>query len=197
MKLLIATTNKGKLREYQSLLKNLPLEIESLVKKSFIEPKETGFTFEENAKIKAREYAKQFQMHVLADDSGLEVDALNGAPGIYSARFAGENSTDETNIEKILNLLQDTPYDKRTARFVCAIAIAAPNGNILQTTIGHCSGIIDNVRKGKNGFGYDSVFTPKGFDKTLGELDFSVKETLSHRNRAILILRPFFKDYFV
>ncbi len=185
MKILIATTNRGKLAEFRTLLKETPISIVSLEDVATFEIPETGNTFAENAEEKARGYALQTGLTTIADDSGLEVDALNGEPGVRSARFAGENATDDENNQKLIAALKGVPINKRTARFVCAIAISSPDGKILNTTFGICEGIIHNAENGTNGFGYDSLFVPIGFNRTFGELGKDVKNNISHRSQAM------------
>lgn len=185
-KLLIATNNAGKVREIENFLADLPLELLCLNDFSHVvEPEETGATFVENAVLKAREYALQTGAWSLADDSGLEVEALNGAPGVLSARYAGKNADDRTRIEKLLDEVEETEDRNRRARFVCAMAIADENGEIKFTTEGVCAGAIAPAPVGENGFGYDPIFIPDGFSETFGELSGDIKSRLSHRRAAI------------
>ncbi len=186
MKLLIATRNKGKIKELNELLKNSKIEIKSLDDfDNTEEVAETGKTFAENARIKAESYALQTNCRTLSDDSGLEVEALNNAPGVYSARYAGENSSDEENINKLLEELEKYPDQNRRARFVCAIAVADKNGKTQFIEEGICNGIIAEKPRGVNGFGYDSVFIPEGFDQTFAELSGDIKQKISHRSKAL------------
>lgn len=186
MKLLIATRNKGKIKELSELLKNSKIEINSLDDFANTEDvAETGKTFAENARIKAKSYALQTNCRTLSDDSGLEVEALKNAPGIYSARFAGENSSDVENINKLLEELEKYSQQKRRARFVCAIAVSDKNGKIQFIEEGICNGAIAEKPKGSNGFGYDSVFIPEGFDRTFAELSPDIKQKISHRSKAL------------
>jgi XTP/dITP diphosphohydrolase len=141
-------------------------------------------TYQDNALKKASEIAEFTGQRTLADDSGLEVDALDGAPGVYSARYAGENASDADRIHKLLEALKETPDSQRTARFVCAVAIAAPNGES-QTVVGVCEGRIIHVPRGTHGFGYDPVFIPDGYEQTFAELGDAVKNRISHRARAL------------
>lgn len=183
--LLIATKNVGKIKELEQLLADLPFVLRSL--RDFpevIEPEETGLTFAENAVLKAKYYALQTGLPALADDSGLEVSALGGAPGVYSARYAGENTDYDEKIERLLNELRAVSIDNRTARFVCAMAIADEKGEIKYLTEGVCNGKISFKPSGKNGFGYDPVFIPEGFHETFGELSNEIKRQISHRARA-------------
>jgi XTP/dITP diphosphohydrolase len=153
-------------------------------------PLENGKTFEENAILKAIAASRELPSLVIADDSGLEVDALGGAPGIYSARYAGENATDKANIDKLLRELaqQNVPADQRTARFRCVVA-AARNGTLLRAFEGVVEGTIVDHPRGSHGFGYDPVFQPKGFDQTFGEMASQLKNKISHRAKAIVALR--------
>lgn len=186
MKLLIATNNVGKVREIEKLLADTPVNLLSLNDfPNIVEPEETGATFMENAVLKAREYALQTGARSLADDSGLEVAALNGAPGVSSARYAGKNADDRTRIEKLLGELEQTGSGHRRARFVCAMAIAGETGEIEFTTEGVCEGVIAPAAVGENGFGYDPIFIPDGLSQTFGELSGEVKGGISHRARAI------------
>lgn len=153
------------------------------------EPEETGATFEENARIKASEFAKALGEWVLADDSGLAVDALGGAPGVLSARFAGKHGDDDANNAKLMESLRHVPPDRRGAAFVCRLAVADPTGTIRLEAAGSCRGrIVDDIR-GSGGFGYDPLFLIPEYHKTFGELTAIVKHQLSHRCRAFEHLR--------
>jgi XTP/dITP diphosphohydrolase len=190
--LLLATQNEGKLKELSDLLANLPLDLFSLADFPNIEAvPETGESFTENASLKAVGYALQTEMLTLADDSGLEVDALGGAPGIFSARYAGEDATDADRTNRLLEELSDTPAGKRSARFVSAVAIASGKGQVLNVSLGVCEGRIDFVPSGLRGFGYDPVFIPHGYDKSFGELESATKDQISHRARALSDAREF------
>lgn len=183
-KLLVATTSTGKLREYRTLLRGISYELISLPEagiKSSVE--ENGKSFEENARLKAEALATESNMLTLADDSGLEVDVLNGEPGVMSARYAGENATDNERISYLLAKLRDVPLEKRSARFKCVIAIACPNGKT-ELCSGECSGFITMEAHGKNGFGYDPIFFFPKLEKTMAELPVAVKNRVSHRGRA-------------
>lgn len=183
--LLVATRNKGKVKEIEHLLTGLPIALRSLNDfPDIIEPEETGLTFAENAALKAKSYALQTGLWALADDSGLEVAALNGAPGIYSARYGGENTGYAEKIKKLLNELDGDPNNDRTARFVCVMTIADENGEIKHLTEGVCNGTIAFEPFGQNGFGYDPIFIPDGFKETFGELSNQIKQEISHRARA-------------
>lgn len=186
--LLVATTNPGKFAEVKSFLAALPLRILSL--KDMDHPPavvEDGRSFEENALKKARTLADFSGLLTLADDSGLEVDALNGAPGIYSARYAGEDADDERNNKKLLGALAAVPTDRRTARFVCALALCAPHAQMKNdwVTRESCEGRIAFETRGANGFGYDPLFFYPPFGKTFGEIDQENKATVSHRGKAL------------
>ena len=182
MKILIATKNTGKVKEIGEMLAELPFRLQNLSDFSeIIEPEETGATFAENADLKARYYALQTGVWALADDSGLEVAALNNAPGIYSARYAGEKANDGERITKLLAELDRKGDDNRRARFVCAMTVADETGAIILTAEGVCDGKIGFEAVGKNGFGYDPVFIPDGFSETFGELSNDIKQCISHR----------------
>jgi XTP/dITP diphosphohydrolase len=183
-KLLIATHNQGKAREYRELLAGLPLEVTYLDAEGITrEVDETGATMEENARLKAREYAQLSGLWTWADDSGLEVDALGGAPGVYSARYAGEGKTDADRYRKLLDALTGVPWDRRTARFRCAVALATPTGE-MRVTEGVCEGVIAFGPAGSNGFGYDPVFYMPEQGATMAQLPQEVKNRVSHRARA-------------
>jgi XTP/dITP diphosphohydrolase len=190
MDLLVATRNPHKTREIQRIL-GPEFRVRDLCDHPEIpETVETGKTFEENALLKASAASKQLLDLVIADDSGLEVDALDGAPGIYSARYAGPIASDRRNIDKLLGELARTgaTREKRSARFRCALALAR-GGRILGVFEGVVEGTIVDLPRGCGGFGYDPVFRPKGFDKTFGELTAAEKDRLSHRARALEKLR--------
>ena len=196
MEILIATKNMGKIREFETLLTDLPIVLRGLNEFKEIEDiEETGATFAENAALKAREYALKTGIWALADDSGLEVNALNNAPGVFSARFAGENATDAENIEKLLAQLSLSKSDDRRARFVCTIAISDENGKIRHLAEGVCSGKISEGARGGNGFGYDPIFIPEGFAETFGELAGETKQRISHRAQAVLKIISFLRDF--
>jgi XTP/dITP diphosphohydrolase len=183
-KIVIATRNGGKLREFRDLLSPLGSEILSLTDLSIaLEPEESGATFAENARLKAITYSHCTQLPVLADDSGLEVAALGGRPGIHSARYAGPGASDA---ERVFKLLQElgTSGEGREARFVCALALAR-EGALLLETAGECSGVIAAEPRGTNGFGYDPVFLFPELGKTYAELSEAEKNRYSHRSRAV------------
>lgn len=184
MKILIATHNRGKKAEYAALLQELDAEMVTLTDLDIQEAvPEDGDTFSENALIKARAYAEMSGLLTLADDSGLEVDALDGAPGVYSARYAGENATDEERYRLLLHNLESVPDERRTARFCCVIALAWPDGRTA-TAEGACEGRITHEPRGEHGFGYDPVFFVSEYGRTMAELPPEVKNRISHRARA-------------
>lgn len=196
MEIVIGTKNKGKVREFVELLADFPIVIKSLdVFPEIIEPEETGSTFAENAILKARAYARHTGCWSLADDSGLEVEALGGAPGIFSARYAGADATDGERITKLLRELDATGDENRLAQFVCAMAVSDEKGEIKFFAEGICPGTIIHTSRGTNGFGYDPVFMPEGFSETFGELSNEIKGRISHRahatNKIIAYLRDF------
>lgn len=182
--LLIATTNRGKLAEYRALLSGLNLELLSIDRAGISQTaREDYSSFEENARSKALFYHGLSGFITLADDSGLEVDALDGEPGVYSSRYAGENASDSDRVNFLLNKLKGIPLERRTARFKCVIAIAAPGG-ILEVVDGQCDGLISLEPRGENGFGYDPVFYLPEYGRTIAELSAELKNEVSHRGRA-------------
>ena len=184
VKLLIATHNPGKVREYEELLAGLPLELTYPAQEGLdIEVAETGESFAENARLKAAAYARASGLLTLADDSGLEVDALGGEPGIRSARYAGKGASDEDRYRLLLEKLREVPWEERTARFRCVIAVATPEDQI-RTAEGTCEGIIAFAPKGEHGFGYDPVFYFQEYGMTMAELSPATKNKISHRARA-------------
>ncbi|HUV94031.1 MAG TPA: XTP/dITP diphosphatase [Anaerolineae bacterium] len=184
MKLLIATRNRGKKREYAKLLEGLEMQLITLddlgVTKTI---KEDGASYTENALLKARGYAAATGLVTLADDSGLEVDALDGAPGVLTARYAGQGATDEQRYSLLLKQLKDVPHEHRTARFRCVIALAWPDGRV-EITEGICEGRITREPRGEHGFGYDPVFYVPEYGCTMAELPPEIKNRISHRARA-------------
>ena len=192
-KLLVGTNNRGKVREYEELLANLPgtLQITFPAQEGLaLEVEETGETFEANARIKALAYAQASGLPSLADDSGLEVDALDGAPGVRSARYAGPGSSDADRYRKLLDALANTPTGRRSARFRCVVALALPDGTV-RTASGTCEGTIGFAPRGAHGFGYDPVFVVEGHGgRTMAELSPEVKNQISHRARALMAIRP-------
>ncbi len=182
--LLVATNNRGKLREYAELLKGLPFELTTLSEQGITEEaEETGSSLKQNAIHKAATYVKLSGLTTMADDSGLEVDALGGEPGPLSRRYAGDNVPDQERNDYLLAKLRDIPREKRTARFRCVIAIALPEGKV-KTCEGVCEGIIAFDAKGKEGFGYDPIFYLPELDKRMAELSLAEKNRISHRAKA-------------
>lgn len=183
-KLLLATNNRGKVGEYRSLLQNLPYELVTPAEQGITTVvDEVGESLEENAGLKATILAAESQLLALADDSGLEVDALGGEPGRLSARYAGENASDEDRVNYLLLRLKNVPGEKRTARFRCVIAIATPGGEV-EFFSGECPGLITLEPRGEQGFGYDPIFYLPELDRTMAELSLEVKNWLSHRGQA-------------
>ena len=191
---MLATGNKNKVKELQKMLDEQASSENWVVKslKDFPDvtiPPEDAPDFLGNALIKARSAAKQTGLLTLADDSGLVVDALDGAPGVYSARYAGEEHDDEANNQKLLREMADVPMEKRTARFMSCIALVTPNG-IEDHTIGVCEGKIAFQPKGSEGFGYDPLFIVDGLNKTMAELTMDEKNLISHRGKALKEILP-------
>ena len=183
-KILLATNNRAKVKEYAKLLQGIPYRIVSLEDMHISEQvEETGTSFEENAILKAKRYAEMSGLTTIADDSGLEVDALGGEPGVRSARYAGEGSSDKERIDFLLKKLADVPWEKRHAQFRCVIAIAYPDGKV-QICQGQCRGILTFKPLGDNGFGYDPVFYLPDLHKTMAELSMKEKNAISHRGKA-------------
>ena len=182
--LILASGNKGKIAEFQRLLDGLHIQVQSMKEYPEIgEIVEDGNTFAENAMKKARTVCQATGKPAMADDSGLMVDALDGAPGIYSARFAGEDHNDAANNAKVLELLQDVPDDKRGAQFFCAIAIVLPDGREY-TVDGFCRGTLLHTLQGEGGFGYDPLFYVADLGKTFAQLSMEEKNAISHRGMA-------------
>jgi XTP/dITP diphosphohydrolase len=190
--LLIGTGNRGKLIEIKTIIGELPFEFHSLNEFTQVATAaENGKSYIENAIAKARYYAAETGLCTLADDSGLEVEALGGSPGVFSARYAGEGASDVKRRELLLSELSQTNDDDRRARFVCVVAIANPDGELVNTSKGICRGTITRIAKGNGGFGYDPLFVPDGYTQTFAELRESVKNRISHRARALLACRDF------
>jgi XTP/dITP diphosphohydrolase len=187
-RLVVATTNRGKLQELTSLLGPHGVEVVSV---AALLPgwsvEETGTTFGENARLKAVDVARRLREPALADDSGLEVAALGGAPGVRSARYAGEHATEADNVAKVLAALRDVADDRRQAAFRCALALAWPDGALLEVD-GRCEGTIARAPRGMSGFGYDPVFVDPASGRTFAELDQAEKSARSHRGRALVAL---------
>lgn len=188
--LVIATRNKGKIAEIARILTfDSSIQVRSVADFDIEDIEETGSTFEENALLKALTVARATGFAALADDSGLEVDALGGAPGIYSARYCGTHGDDLANNEKLLKELAGKDSSLRTARFVAVIAVAKPGGSTI-TSRGELAGEIALSSQGANGFGYDPVFIPRGSTKTLGEFEPGRKDEISHRAKALAEIAP-------
>lgn len=194
-KVVLATTNQGKLKEYTEMLSPLGLEIitnEQLGIDSFPDVEENGHSFEENAYIKAKAYYDLFGYPVLADDSGLSIDVLDGRPGIYSARYAGIEKDDQANIEKVLTELKGVPDEQRTARFICAICYVEGEQRLIAR--GECEGIIIPEPRGEHGFGYDPIFFVPSLGRTMAELLPEEKNKISHRYHALKKLASMLKS---
>lgn len=182
---IIATHNPGKVKEFKEILEPKGYDVKSLAEIGFTEEiKETGHTFEENAILKAEAVAKAVNKIVIADDSGLSIDNLGGRPGVYSARYAGEQKDDQANIDKVLSELKGIEKEQRTARFRCALAVSIP-GEETKTVEGHVEGYIAEEPRGEYGFGYDPIFIVKDKDKTMAELTSDEKNKISHRADAL------------
>jgi XTP/dITP diphosphohydrolase len=195
LKLLIASANKGKVGEYRALLDGVDCELLSMADAGLdggVE--ETGTTYEENARLKAGTCAQRSGLLTLADDSGLEVDALWGEPGIRSARYAGEKATDSERVAHLLAKLKDVPEEQRGARFVCVIAIATPEGEVTFCN-GECRGSVVTEPRGAKGFGYDPAFLVPEFGVTMAELPPEVKNRISHRGRAAAAAREVLRRF--
>lgn len=195
MKMVVASKNEGKIAEIKSILKELDVHIVSQLKAGIeVEVKEDGVTFAQNAIKKAEQIMAICNCTTLADDSGLEVDYLNGAPGVCSARYAGINATDEQRNQKLIHALKGVPLEERTARFVCVIAIVFPNGE-RQIVEGKCEGLIGFELKGENGFGYDPLFYVPDYNMTMAEMENHIKNNISHRGQALQKLKQILKEY--
>lgn len=193
---LLATRNPGKIEELRALFVKLPIDLIGLDEAGIhVEINETGATFAENSRLKAARYARLSGLHSIADDSGLEVEALGGKPGVFSARYAGAETGYDVKIPALLSEMLSAESTNRNARFLSNIAIADPSGVVIHDATGICSGKIAFEPRGSNGFGYDPVFIPDGYDKTFGELDDQVKQTMSHRARATLKIIRFLRDF--
>lgn len=193
--IIIATQNEGKAKEFKEIFNNLGYDIKTLLDFPEIgDIPETGSSFLENALQKATAISNKFHAIVLADDSGLEVDALDGAPGIYSARYAGEHGNDEKNNGKLLKELKYVPYEDRTARFHCSLVLVGPSRDSLAVK-GEVEGIILNEARGTNGFGYDPLFYIPEMKKSMGELTSEEKNSISHRAIAIKELEKHLADW--
>ena len=189
MKFIIATHNKKKLAEMERILNPIGIEVSTA---QLQEVDETGTTFAENAYLKANAACKETGLPAIADDSGLAVDSLNGAPGIYSARYAGEHATDLQKMEKLLYELKDVPKEKRTARFVCSICCVFQNGDCI-TAEGTCEGTIAFELTGDGGFGYDPIFLVG--EQSFGQLSNEEKDRISHRGKALMLFYKKLQEY--
>ena len=191
--LLIGTSNPGKIREIELALNGLPLILRSLGDYSDLSvPVESGATYADNAIIKATDYARQTGLCVLADDSGLEVDWLEGAPGVHSARFA--SGSDAERVELLLTKLQGATNGDRRARFMSVVAIVHPTVGVISVVEGECRGRINHAPVGSNGFGYDPVFIPDGYEQTFGQLANDVKARISHRAKSLALAKSFLQE---
>jgi XTP/dITP diphosphohydrolase len=195
MEIVVATRNEGKLQEIKDLFREIEVKIVSLKDIPQVPVIcESGLTFQENALIKAGSVASFTKKIAIADDSGLEVDSLDGKPGVHSARFAGENASDKENNKELLRRLEGVPMSKRGATFRCVIAIVNPNGK-KGTVKGECRGIIQFKEKGEFGFGYDPLFFIPEYGKTFAELSNEIKNKISHRAKAIKKLKAVLEKY--
>lgn len=195
MRIIFATSNQGKMKEIRMIMADLGLEVLSMKEAGYMaDIVEDGASFEENAIIKAKAVAGQCQDIVLADDSGLEIDYLNGEPGIYSARYLGEDTSYDIKNQALLDRMQGVPKEKRGARFVCVIAAVFPDGSV-KTSRGTIEGIIGYEPKGSNGFGYDPIVYVPEFGKTTGELLPEEKNKVSHRGKALERMKEEIRQY--
>lgn len=197
MKLLIATNNPGKIAEYQEIFANLPVRLTSLHSEGIrLDPEETGATFEENAILKAKAFAEVSGLLTLADDSGIEIDALGGQPGVYSARYGNTTKEDdEGRRQLVLNKLKGVPWAKRTARFRCVVALATKEA-VIGTVEGTVEGFISDEASGQHGFGYDPIFFYPPFKRTLAQLSSEQKHKISHRGRAAQAAIPLIEQFY-
>ncbi|WP_119328036.1 XTP/dITP diphosphatase [Cysteiniphilum halobium] len=188
--IVFASSNKGKIKEVSDILSPLGFKVIPQTKFNVPDADETGLSFVENAILKARHCARVTKLPALADDSGLCVDALNGAPGIYSARFAGEHGNDEANINKLLDAMQDIANDKRQAHFQCVLALVMHEDDPMPVIAeGRINGSITYVRRGHNGFGYNPIFLLPEYQQTMAEIANDIKNSVSHRARALAKLK--------
>ena len=195
-KLVLATSNQGKLGELRQMLAGSAITILSLADFDPInQVEETGATFAENAFLKAAGYACQIGLPTLADDSGLEIEALDGRPGVHSARYSGDSNFAEKMV-LVLEELAGTGGVNRRARFVSSIAMADADGTVLRTVEGECTGVLAESPRGSGGFGYDPIFVPDGYSSTFGELPESIKGQISHRSCAFSKIMPYLRDFY-
>lgn len=193
-KLLVATKNKGKVKEFKRRFETDELQVISLLDlDEDLDVEETGTTFAENAVLKAETIMRMTNQIVIADDSGLVIDALDGEPGVYSARYAGPEKDDEANINKVLSEMKSVPDEKRTASFQCLLAVAIPDKKT-EVFSGSCDGRIAHERSGYEGFGYDPIFYLPSYQKTMAELTPEEKDAISHRGKALDRLQEVFQD---
>ena len=205
LEMLVATYNPGKIREINEAFHLLPIKLRYLDEfPSVSSVDEVGQTYQDNAVLKALEYSRQIGICSLADDSGLEVDALDGMPGVFSARFTGAHASDAARIERLLRELSRHPDNKWTARFVCSMAMAGwkpqektinADPCLLTVTEGKCEGVITSSPRGLDGFGFDPIFVPADYDATFAELPSEVKATISHRAIALAAMRSFIEHW--
>jgi XTP/dITP diphosphohydrolase len=197
LELLIGTGNRGKITEIKRVLKDLPLKLHVISDFPEIRsPVESGASYAENAMLKAQSYAEQTGFGTLADDSGLEVVSLNGLPGLRSARFGGEELSDAERTNLLLSALLAVKSDERSARFICAVALAKPDGEVINVAHGVCEGSIAKTPSGQEGFGYDPVFIPSGYKMTFAEMALILKTSISHRGKALAATREFLERLF-
>jgi len=197
LELLIGTGNLGKVTEIKRVLQDLPLKLHVISDFPVInEPDENGSSYVENAIIKAKSYSEQTGLWTLADDSGLEVASLDGLPGLKSARFGGEGLSDSDRTSLLLSKLAAVDHHKRSARFVCAMVVVTPTGDVINVAHGICQGRIATAPSGAKGFGYDPVFIPTGYEETFAEMPFKLKNTISHRGKALAATREFLQRSF-
>jgi len=198
LKIVIASGNDGKIEEIKNYSGHLNSKIKWLTYKDvggFPQVKESGDTFLENAKIKASAISEHTRKMVVADDSGLAVDWLGGKPGIFSSRYAGKYATDQDNRNKLLQQLKSVPSDQRTARFICSLVLWDPEKGMIFNTYGVCEGSIGYAEKGSGGFGYDPLFIPQGYSKTLAQLSPEEKNKISHRGKALAAFCRFIENF--
>jgi XTP/dITP diphosphohydrolase len=194
MEIIIASNNLHKIREFREMLKAFKhVDVLSLLNfPQYEPPEEVGKTFKENAILKATHAAKALQKIILADDSGLVVPSLGGAPGVYSRRFAGDDATEAENRQKLLQVMADKTGDQRSAYFECCLAVASPE-KLIKCVTGTCEGVLLTEEKGRNGFGYDPLFVKYDYDKTFAEIDEATKNRISHRKKAFERLASIFE----
>jgi XTP/dITP diphosphohydrolase len=195
MHLLLATSNIAKLEEMRAILFDPRITFHTLGEFTRLAPvNETGRSYEENSAIKAISYAQRAGLWALADDSGLEVEALDHAPGVFSARYAGPGASDSARIAFLLSQLKGSGSNDRAARFVCVTALAEPNGSLVKVASGSCQGQIIETPRGASGFGYDPIFVPSGFSQTFAQLTAQVKNAISHRAKSLEAMNAFLKE---